>query len=155
MALVGLALLAVFPVRPCSQRMAPGRGWPHALGSLLFFSGDGLLGTLLFACDDEGAYGFMRGAVAFKVASLVAPSASFAAAFAGAPGLASQGPPCSRFGSRRWPSSASWRAAGGFCCASASHQEGCQALYSPGSGTSSAKNRDGGARSSSSARPLR
>ena len=55
MALVGLALLAVFPVRPCSQRMAPGRGWPHALGSLLFFfSGDGLLGTLLFACDDGG-----------------------------------------------------------------------------------------------------
>ena len=91
-ALVGLALLAVFPVRPCSQRMAPGRGWPHALGSLLFFfSGDGLLGTLLFACDDEGAYGFMRGAVAFKVASLVALVASLAAAFGGAPGLASQG----------------------------------------------------------------
>ena len=47
--------------------------------------------TLLFACDDEGAYGFMRGAVAFKVASLVALVASLAAAFAGAPGLASQG----------------------------------------------------------------
>ena len=62
-ALVGLFLLALFPVRPCAQRLAPGRGWPHALGSLLFFlSGDGLLGTLLFACDDEGAYGFVRGA---------------------------------------------------------------------------------------------
>ena len=60
-ALVGLFLLALFPVRPCSQRLAPGRGWPHALGSLLFFfSGDGLLGTLLIACDDEGAYGGMN-----------------------------------------------------------------------------------------------
>ena len=33
----------------------------------------------------------MRGAVAFKAASLVALVASLAAAFAGAPGLASQG----------------------------------------------------------------
>ena len=91
-ALAGLFLLAVFPVRPCSQRASPGRGWPHSMGSLLFFfSGDGLLGTLLFACDGDGAYGFMRGPVALKAASLLALVASIVAAFAGAPGLASQG----------------------------------------------------------------